>query len=77
MSVVHINSPTPTQVIVQVIPTRCRVWRDLKSGRAPRTIARAKAKAALALIWPWVRAVRVVACYDWYEPSIVFEAYRR
>jgi hypothetical protein len=77
MTAVHIHAPAPTQVLVQVIPRRCRAWRELRSGRAPRTIAKAKAKAALALTMPWVRAVRVVASYEWYDPSVVFEAHRR
>jgi hypothetical protein len=77
LTAVHVHAPVPTQIIVQVIPRRCRTWRDLRSGRSPRTVAAAKRKAALALAeWTWVREVRVIACYEWYDPHVVFAARR-
>lgn len=64
-------------MLVQVIVRRGRKWRKLAGAPEATSLEVAKAQAALALLEHWVRASRVVASYEWYDPHVVFEAHRK
>lgn len=72
---VHIHAPAPNSIRVYAIWKGGRKWKPLPNR--PRSIASAKRTAALALAdLHYIRGVRVVLSYEWYDPHVAFEALR-
>lgn len=75
MSTLHVHAPPPKQVTVWCLMIRARKWYQLE-GRH-RSIPAARRRAALVLAEDRdIRAVRVIANYEWYDPMIVFAVER-
>lgn len=68
---VHIHSPAPTSIFVQVKYRRGRRWYD--HGTYDE-IGTAEERAAAVLLSSNVKAARVLCHYEWYDPSVVWQA---
>lgn len=71
---VHIHAPPATGYFVQSVMRGCRKWRPDGKTKWSKSW-KAVHRATYLLRSADVRKVRVVATFEWYDPSVTYEAH--
>lgn len=70
----HLLAPKPLHYVAQVRGPGCRKWREVCECQSEQEAARAMLEAFMEQCY--VKRGRVIACYEWYEPSLCLKVER-